>query len=463
MNTVQKLYLVLLFWSYWLALAGQGTGGGVVATGQDDFDAYIKLLMDQNPEIAAARIDQRIAEQTLAAAGLERRPTVNLVGDYTAAIGGRTIAFPVGDLFNPIGGALNQLTSSQDFPTNLENVDELLAPNNFYDVRFEARLPIIAPAIKRQELLREAELSGSQAAIDVAELGAETRLRTLYFGFLRTFAGERVIDSSRLVLQELLRVNQSLVRNELATSDVVYRTEAELADLDGQLASLLAQRMTAQAAVNRLLNRSLGSQLRNDFAPLDFDTTLAAQNLESLLGLAQNRPELDQVDAGLNTLSALDELQAADGLPTLGVGVLAGSQGFFGTSYDDDLYAIGNLNLTWNLYDGSRRNTQRQITRLRREAQATRRDGIARDLELQIFSTYQNRLAAQARLRASASARRSSLRTLELVEAQYRNEQAILVEYLDARNRWTQSELEYVDAYYELLIAHYELLAAIGG
>ncbi|MEO0787042.1 MAG: TolC family protein [Bacteroidota bacterium] len=460
MNTVQILYIVLFacLSGGWLAAqssnSGENTGTG--------FGDYIELLLDQNPEIQAAKVDREIAEQALAAAGLERRPTVDLVGDYTVAIGGRSLIFPVGDLLNPAYGALNQLTGMEQFPTDIENVDELFAPNNFYDLRMEARLPLIAPAIRQQELLRESELNGSLAAIAVEELGAKTRLRSLYFGYLRTFAGEQVIDSSRLVLQELLRVNQSLVRNEVATSDVVYQTEAEIAGLNGQLASLLAQRNTAQAAVNRLLNRNLGSDLRSDFAPGDFDTVLMVQNLPTLLEQAQQRPEMDQIDAGLNTLSALDQLQAAEGKPNLGIGVLAGSQGFVGTDYGDDPYAIAALNLTWNLYDGNRRNTQRQITRLRREAQASRRNGVARDLELQIYSTYQNRLAAKARLQAANSARRSALRSLELIESRYRNEQAILVEYLDARNRWTRSELEYVDAYYELLIAHYELLAAIG-
>ncbi|MEM8584413.1 MAG: TolC family protein [Bacteroidota bacterium] len=458
MNTVQKLYAVLF-----LMLNSAGVYAQQPGTSVDAFDDYIDLLLEQNPEVIAARIDEQIAQQALVAAGLERRPTLDLVGDYTLAIGGRSIAFPAGDLLNPVYGTLNQLTASDQFPTNLENVDELLAPNNFYDLRFEARLPLIAPAIRRQEVLREAELSGSQAAIAVVELNSKTRLRSLYFGYLRTFAGEQVIDSSRLVLQELLRVNQSLVRNEVATSDVVYQTEAEIADLNGQLASLLAQRSNAQAAVNRLLNRRLNDPIRSDFELIDFDTVLAIQSLPALLEKVEQRPEMAQIDAGLHTLSALDELQGAAGQPQLGVGVLAGSQGFIGTDYADDPYSIAGLNLSWNLYDGNRRNTQRQITRLRREAQASRRVGIERDLELQVFTSYQNRLAAKARLQAANSSRRSALRSLELIEARYLNEQAILVEYLDARNRWTSSELAFVDAYYELLIAHYELLAAIGG
>ena len=62
---------------------------------------------------------------------------------------------------------------------------------------------------------------------------------------------------------------------------------------------------------------------------------------------------------------------------------------------------------------------------------------------------------------ARDSARRAALRSLELVEARYRNQQALLVEYLDARSRWTSSELDFTNAYYDLLREHYLLLAAL--
>ncbi|MEM7572326.1 MAG: TolC family protein [Bacteroidota bacterium] len=451
-NNVQRLYLVLVVLSVWPSLAAQS----------DPLDEYLQSLVSTNTDLQASRIAEQTAAARLSAAGLERRPTVDLKGDYTLAAGGRAIAFPVGDLFNPVYGTLNQLTGNEQFPTDLENVDELLAPNNFYNLRLEASLPLIAPTISRAEQLREAELATAEAQTATYELNLRSQLRSIYFGYLQTFAGAAIIDSSRQVLEELLRVNRSLVRNDLATSDIVYRTEAELSELDGQQALLLQERRRAAAGINRLLNRPAQAELRADFSPSAFDTSLLVTDLGLLLEqMKQGRPELRQIDAGINTLSALAALQEAEGLPTLGVQVQAGSQGFLTTDYSDHPYVIGGLGFNWNIYDGKRRDQQIQITQLQREEQRLRRQGIVRDLETQVYLAYHSRATAQLRLIAAAAARRAALRSLELVQARYRNQQALLVEYLDARSRWTTSELEYTNAYYDLLREHYLLLAAI--
>ena len=452
LNIVQRLYLVLLALAVLPPLSAQN----------DPLTDYVETLMSANTDLQASRLAEQTAAARLNAAGLDRRPTLDVKGEYTVAVGGRSIFFPVGDLFNPVYGTLNQLTGTEQFPTDLENVDELLAPNNFYDVRLEGSLPLIAPAISRAERLREAELAGAEAQTATYELALRSQLRSIYFGYLQTFAGEEIIDSSRLVLEELLRVNRSLVRNDMATSDVVYRTEAELSELEGQYALLLQERRRAAAGINRLLNRPAEAELRADFGPSAFDTNLLVRDMTVLFQqMEQTRPELRQIDAGINTLSALAELQESEGLPTLGIQVQAGLQGFIATDFNDDPYMIGGLGFSWNIYDGKRRNQQIQITQLQREEQRVRRQGVMRDLQTQVYLAYHSRETAKVRLQAAAAARRAALRSLELVEARYRNQQALLVEYLDARSRWTSSELDFTNAYYDLLREHYLLLAAL--
>jgi outer membrane protein len=74
------------------------------------------------------------------------RPSVNFGTQYTLAYGGRSIALPIGDLFNPVYNTLNQLTGTNNFGS-LENVETQFLPNNFYDARIRVQQPIYYPEI----------------------------------------------------------------------------------------------------------------------------------------------------------------------------------------------------------------------------------------------------------------------------------------------------------------------------
>ncbi|MEL6274213.1 MAG: TolC family protein, partial [Bacteroidota bacterium] len=267
-----------------------------------------------------------------------------------------------------------------------------------------------------------------------------------------------------LVLQELLRVNQSLVRNDLATRDVTFRTEAELAELAGQDAELAQQALIAQAAINQLLARDLTIPIRTDFTSDDLDTILLLTTPEELLGRAiQDRPELAQIEAGLISLAVLNDLQQASRQPTLGAQVFAGLQGGVGTDeFENQPYVTLGLGFTWNLYDGKKRSIQQQQNQLQAEQLLQRKDEVNRSVQLQAWQALQRVQSARASLIAAEAGRKASEENFRIVAARYRNQQAILIEWLDARNQWTSSQLEYNLRWYRLLQEYAALEAAVG-
>ncbi|MEL6276951.1 MAG: TolC family protein, partial [Bacteroidota bacterium] len=147
---------------------------------------YLTLLKAQNPSLAAARLqeNERLLAVDLAQAGWQ--PIVNLRSDYLLSVGGRRIAFPAGDLLNPVYGTLNELTGQQAFPTSIENFDEQLTPNNFHDTRVEATLPLLQPLIKREKELRIAQVSEATAATRTLQLDLSLQLKQLYFAYLQS-------------------------------------------------------------------------------------------------------------------------------------------------------------------------------------------------------------------------------------------------------------------------------------
>lgn len=421
---------------------------------------YVDLALRQNPSLLASQLveNERMVAVEIAAAN--RRPTVDFKSDYILSAGGRSIDFPVGDLFNPTYATLNQLTGTEQFPTDLENVNTRFIPSNFHDTRVEARLPLLQPLISREVALREAQVNEARLATKTLENDVRRQVRDLYYAWLQSLEGQKIVDSSRVVLEELLRVNRVLVENDKRTADVVYRTEAELATLDGESANLRQQELLAQAALNRLLDRDLTVPLEEMLLP-DLPGSVETFDLLSTRARAQ-RSELEQLDAGTESLVRLEALQDAGRKPTLGAFLNAGAQGFLSGDFGGHPYASGGLAFSWNLYDGKKRDLQQQQTRIQREQLIQRRDEAARGIELQVWRATQRIANERAQLAAAQDRERAAAASARIVEVRYRNQNALLIEYLDARNQITTAQLEANLARFRLHQAYAALQAALG-
>ncbi len=451
MNTVYKTLTALLIFV-----------GPSVRSQDVVVERYVTTALEQNPTVLAARLQENERRLGVALASANSRPTVDFKTDYLLAAGGRTIDFPVGDLFNPAYTALNRLTDSEQFPTNLENVNELLNPSNFYDARFEARLPLLQPRIKREVTLREQQVRESEAATEVLRNDLRRQVRDLYYSYLLATEGERIVDSSRLVLDEVLRINRVLVENDKITADAIYRTESEIAQLDGRTATFRRQQDVAAAALNRLLGREITtpiekSEPRRPDRPVSSDVELRRQAV-------RQRPELRQLEAGIQSLQLLDQLQEAGGMPTLGLFVNAGAQGFLDGDADlgEQPYAFGGVGLAWSLYDGEKRSLTRQQTQLQVEQLRQRQADAAAGIEVQVYQAQRELIAETAQLAAATAGSDAARATYTIVEARYRNQQALLVELLDARNEVTTQELSENLSRFRLLQARAALSAALG-
>ncbi|MEM9929387.1 MAG: TolC family protein, partial [Bacteroidota bacterium] len=320
--------------------------------------------------------------------------------------------------------------------------------------------PLLQPLIGREVALRQAQVLEARAATEVLENEVRRQVRELYFAWLQSLEGQRIIDSSKVVLEELLRVNQVLVNNDKVTADAVYRTEAELANLAGQAAGLQQQASLAQAALNRLLARDLSTPLAA--MPLaELPTSPAAFTKLSTRARAQ-RPELKQLDAGTESLVRFEELQDAGRRPTLGAFLNAGAQGFFSGDLQDHPYASGGLAFSWNLYDGKKRDLQKQQTRVKREQLQQQRADAARGIELQVWQATQRITNERAQLAATQQREQAAAASAQIVAARYRNQNVLLIEYLDARNEVTTAQLEANLARFRLLQAYAALQAALG-
>ena len=123
----QFLICILLLLSYYPnVLIGQNT----------ILQDYIKEGLANNLQLKKNALGLQKQTYKAAEAKSNKLPLITFEPSYLLAAGGRNIGFPLGDFLNPTYQVLNELTQTNTFPTDLENIDEQLTPNNFHAVSY---------------------------------------------------------------------------------------------------------------------------------------------------------------------------------------------------------------------------------------------------------------------------------------------------------------------------------------
>ncbi|MEZ0542352.1 TolC family protein [Fibrella arboris] len=423
-------------------------------------DGYVQEGLQNNLALKQERLDMARVTESLNQARSLFYPRVAFNPTYSVAAGGRRLEFPVGDLLNPAYAALNKLTGSDKFPTNIPNVDQLLAPNDFHDTKIAVQYALYNTDIQYNYLIQKSLLSAQEARRRVAENEVRYTIQTAYYQYLQTLEGLRIFDNARSTLRELARLNEKLVTNNVATREVVTQARYELSKIDQQVAMAERNREAAHAYFNFLLNRDL-------MTPIQIDSTLAvvtatseqtpvAQSAAGLNSLQQaavrNRQEVSQLGyslAAAQTAVKLNEANAA--IPTLYVGGNVGFQGY-GYTFRNQGYALAQVGLQWDLFRGYEKRSKIQQAKIQAQLLQTRQTELERQIQLQVVQAYYDVNAAQESLKATQSGAANAEQTFRILDSKYRNGQALLIEFLRAQNDRLTVQLQQSLARMDVLI-----------
>jgi outer membrane protein TolC len=308
------------------------------------------------------------------------------------------------------------------------------------DTRVTLRMPLLQPAIPAA-VRAQRELLGASEYAHVA-LGRQLK-RDITVGYLHWLAAVRnkgIVDASVALLNENLRVNESLFRNGKITQDQVLRARAELLEVTQQ--SREAENAAAQSRsyLNFLLNRPLDTALEN----VEIGAEVAARTLalaELRSAALANRPELTELEHLTRASEAQVKVAKAQRWPTLSLGADGGTQGEeyeFGRGSN---YATVSLLLNWTFFDGgARRAGVRQASAVARRT-ATQLDELTQQVQLEVQQSL-DRLNTSADSLATADARSEAARAAFRIASRKRDEGAISqVEFIDARESLTRAEL----------------------
>lgn len=407
------------------------------ASAQAPLDGYVRLGLDSNLVLCEKHIALNRALADLKQAKALFLPAVNLNASYLSGEGGRYFDFPVGDLVNPVYRTLNQLIGHNAFP-EVENVQAYLNPNNYYDVHLRTTLPLLNTDIIHNRQLQQHAAELKEHELDIYRRELVKDIKTAYFNVLMAGQAVRSYASAVQLLERNVQATRSLQRHGAGVPAQVLRAQAELQQVNAQLAEARDRHANARRWFNFLLNRDLD-------APVDegFDMAAAlADTAQAAAADISRREELQALRTAVDLREAQVKMARDRKLPTLGAFLDLGYQGQDWTVDPySDFYLVG-VQLDLPLFGGGRERQKAKQATLDLEQARTEQRNATQQLLLGARQADGGLATAQAVLRSAQARQASAASYFNLVEKGFAEGVNTQLEYLDARNQLTAAEVQ---------------------
>ena len=415
---------------------------------QQVLDTYIKeglannlVLQDKNASLEQSLLALKDAKSFFI-------PSVDFGASYTLAEGGRTIAFPVGDLLNPVYSTLNKLTASNKFP-QIENVSEQLLPDNFYDTRFRTTLPLLNTDLIYQQQIRKEQVNWTSYQVEIYRATLIQDIRVAYFNFCAAHSSISILKNTLQLVDQNLKDTRSLVENGKRLPAAVLRAESELEQVKSLLTEAELKTNNAAQYLNFLVNRPLDQSVAFEEIPLDLS------RLDQLL-LEDLHPQNPEMRA-MQSMETIQETVLKSGknywVPKLSTYADIGSQGFDWSFDPQSKYLMWGLNFSMPVFQGGRNQNQIQRNVLGLQAVQRQKELVNQKLTLGLQTQRNEVKTLLAALQSSEKKLVSASAYLKLVDRGFKDGSQSLLEFIDARNQYTQAALQKNISAYKLQMA----------
>jgi outer membrane protein TolC len=411
---------------------------GSLRAQESNLDKYIGEAFKNNQGLQGQQLQLDKSMVALKEARALFLPNISFGASYSKADGGRTIDLPIGDLFNPVYKSLNQLTNSNAFP-NLKNQSILLNPDNYYDARVRTTLPLINAEIYYNEKIKNENISQQKAAVNVYKRELVKEIKTAYYKYYQAVKAEEIYNNALVLVNENIRVNQSLLKNGMKNSTALTRSETEKQKIEASITQASGNRKNVQAYINFLMNRPLES-------PVILDTASFITENQTLLSImnsnTEGREELQELQSVIQTHELNKKLESSYMIPKLNTYLDLGSQGFNFNYNNKTQYYVWGLNLEMNLFAGGLHKYRKQQASIGIQTAETSYKETSSQMQMQLLQSVNN-------LRTAISDYQNARTQLSLSEKYYSDQskvykagQLLYIELLDALTQLTNARLQ---------------------
>lgn len=392
-------------------------------------------------------------------------PQVSFRANYTRARGGRAIDFPVGDLLNPVYSTLNQLTEAGQFP-QVSNVNEQFLPDNFHETHFRVIQPLFDPDIFYNYQINRERLAAQGQKKEAFRQELVKEIKTAYFQYIQSEEAKAIYQETRVLLEEVLRVNMRLVENQKATKEVVYGAEYEISKIDQQITEAEKDVQVSRAYFNFLLNKELDASIEKDStlkaAMPSEGLVQAAQLAEGEQTALQNRHEVRQLQYGLNAQHQDLKRQKAGAFPRVNLVGDIGYQGFgYNFGPDQDFWLV-QVSLQWDLFKGFQNKGRIEQARLENLTLQSQMTDLKKNIRLQVKQAHYAWKAAQEGKVAADKALQQVDAQFKIAQRKYEEGMLSFYELLQVRTNLTEARLSNSIAKYQFFAQEAHLEWAMG-
>jgi outer membrane protein TolC len=336
---------------------------------------------------------------------------------------------------NPVYTSLNQVTQSDAFP-HVENVKQNFFPKDFYDARVRTSVPLINTDLYVNRTIQSQQVMLKQYELDAYKRQLVLDIKTAYYSHVAAEAAVKIYKSALALVNKNVEINESLLRNGKSLPATVLRSRSEAERVKADLNSSRNQVRNARQYLNFLVNRDLDHEV---------NTSSSLENIAFLTdssGMVTNREEIQmlRVQQAINESSL--RMTRLSRLPKVNAFLDVGTQASGWKYNEDSRYYLVGVQFSVPIFQGFRNNINIRQNKLEIQKTEQQFNNTSRQLELaathasnQLQTTIQNYQAAQEQLKSAQS-------YFHLIEKGYQEGVNSLIEFLDARNQFTNSQLQ---------------------
>ena len=408
-------------------------------------DEYVATAFQQNITLQQKTIQVEKAMIALKTAQSLYQPTVAFQGGYQSGQGGRSIAFPVGDLLNPVYSTLNALTKSTAFP-QIANVETNFFPRDFYDVKVQTTMPLYNKDISYNKQIQEQSISLQREDVSLYKRELVKQIKTAYFQYLLSLGLQKVYDNALNLAVEGKKVNEKLLANGKGLPAYLLRSDSEIANIQAQMADAAKQSQAAQMYFNFLLNRELRAEIR-----IDFEVEKA---LTAVYAVTPGvREELTLLSKSIGLQETVLKMNEAFYLPKLNGFVNLGSQATLANINSKSAYYFLGLQMDIPIFTGKRNLYKIKQTQLDIASAKNAYDLSSKQFNMAAEIAQKNVQSSLVSFQASTKSYEAASAYLRLIEKGYKEGVSTYLETVDARNQWMNATINYQLKQFNVLIA----------
>ncbi len=314
---------------------------------------------------------------------------------------------------------------------------------------------------------RRARVDGAEAALLEANFRHNTTLQDVALAVEEAYYELLGAKWSMKVAEQTVKRTQHQLEMARARHDAGTVTRADVLRAETQRANAELLRVKARGderVARGKLGRAMGVAVNAEFDVADPGVDirqLETERIETLLAEAvRQRPELQAALARVKNAQAATAEARSAWWPDVRAGVSAGRRD---TSFapERDEWNAG-ITLSWPLFTGFQRSRKIERTQAELDRAAAEHADLLQGVELDVWTAYWRLIEAGEAVDAAAKVTASADESARLVESEYKNGIATIVDLVDAQSAQTEAENTLVQSRLDWYTAKAQFERAVG-